>query len=211
MCNTSTNTSERHLNFYHLKIIHFPPALLEKKVWLQHSLLKNNILFCFHPSLFVFSAALCNVQALVTVDVHLLILAHKAEHTCMLMERDCTTSWCGRTRRWGGVTEDQECRSVCLSSLPDWLAGISCWQIPAQSLIFAPTYSMWVWGFSLCLSVFYFSIALTRPSHFHNLSFSTCLRLLTIPASPCCLLHLFLFLDSISTSLSFLYGRLWHD
>lgn len=63
------------------------------------------------------------MQALVTVIVHPLNLgppimgAHKAEHTCMLIGRDCTTGGCGRPRR-GGVTEEQECLSVCLPVCP---------------------------------------------------------------------------------------------
>lgn len=80
-------------------------------------------------------------------------------------------------------------RSVRLSCPPDWLPGIGCWQMTAQSLVFAPTYSMWVWGFSLGISTFYFSIALTLPSHLLHLFFSTCLHLLVI--------HIFQFLYAL--------------
>lgn len=46
--------------------------------------------------------------------------AHQAEHTCMLMGRDCITGWCGHPGSSGGVTEEQRsvCLSICLSICP---------------------------------------------------------------------------------------------
>ncbi len=48
---------------------------------------------------------------------------HEAEHTCMLMGRDCTTGRCGQPGRWGGVTEEWECLFVCLSVPSPWLTA----------------------------------------------------------------------------------------
>ena len=146
---------------------------------------------------------------------------HKAEHTCMLMGRDCTTG--GWPSRWGGgVTEEQECLSVCLSvSLAS--AADKCqhkaWYLLPRTLCGCED--------SLSVSLYFLFFDRPRPSFPPSPSL-----FLNLPPSPryiqyyisisspphppppplIFMFHLLLsFLASLCTSSSFLSGILGHD
>lgn len=182
---------------------------------------------CLHPSLLIGSTTLCNIQAWVTVPVHLLILAYQAQHTCMLIERDCTNGWCGWKGRWGGVTEEFLfvcCLSVLSPCLTAWR-----WQLTNASAKLGICSHIQYVGVRILSLSFYFlffywphpsiplspTLFLNLPPSPHNIYIS--LSLLSLLSTLIFMFQLassvvvFFLLASMCTSSSFLCGRLGHD